>query len=179
MSVLEFAMNRVPKNILSILEYTKRNIKDVDLFALHQANRFIINAIRKKMNIEYKLMPNNIRDFGNTGSASIPLLLSDILGIKNRQFIIRCSLRVWCRFVMGLCSLRYLKYTYIRSYQSLMQSTYKLSIKLAINLPECVSNYRYPVNSKYALPINFPSWFFTLQEPSQYEIPPDRCDTSS
>jgi 3-oxoacyl-[acyl-carrier-protein] synthase-3 len=84
MSVLEFAMNRVPKNILSILEYTKRNIKDVDLFALHQANRFIINAIRKKMNIENKLMPNNIRDFGNTGSASIPLLLSDILGIKKQ-----------------------------------------------------------------------------------------------
>ena len=64
MSVLEFAMNRVPKNILSILEYTKRNIKDVDLFALHQANRFIINAIRKKMNIENKLMPNNIEILG-------------------------------------------------------------------------------------------------------------------
>lgn len=108
MSILEFAMNRVPKNIFSILEYSNKSIKDVDLFALHQANRFIINAIRKKMNIEDKLMPSNTRDFGNTGSASIPLLLSDILGIKktgNLSSVVLSGFGVGLSWGSALCDI--------------------------------------------------------------------------
>lgn len=80
MEIFSFAVSKVPKNILetiSLVDWTK---EDVSLFALHQANRFIIDCIRKQLKVGAEKFPVNLTDYGNTGPASIPLLLSDILG---------------------------------------------------------------------------------------------------
>jgi len=46
------------------------------LFALHQANGFMLNYLRKSMGIDKSAMPIDVRSVGNTGPSSIPLLLS-------------------------------------------------------------------------------------------------------
>jgi 3-oxoacyl-[acyl-carrier-protein] synthase III len=51
-------------------------MNDVDIFLFHQANEFIIDRIRRKLNLPEGKVPFNSSRFGNTGPASIPLALS-------------------------------------------------------------------------------------------------------
>ncbi|NSL91437.1 3-oxoacyl-ACP synthase III family protein [Acetobacter syzygii] len=74
-SVFGFTIGTVPKLIKATLEQASTTKEQVDLFALHQANRFILRHIGKKLSLTPEQLPINIDQFGNTSSASIPLLL--------------------------------------------------------------------------------------------------------
>jgi 3-oxoacyl-[acyl-carrier-protein] synthase-3 len=73
--VFGFTLGAVPAMIRELLANAGRTAEEVDLFALHQANRFILRHISKKLAISADRMPINIERYGNTSSASIPLLL--------------------------------------------------------------------------------------------------------
>lgn len=75
MDVFSFAISTVPKSIKSVIEFSKQQVCDIDNFFIHQANRFIIQTVAKKLKIQMGKVPVNIDRFGNTSSASIPLLL--------------------------------------------------------------------------------------------------------
>jgi 3-oxoacyl-[acyl-carrier-protein] synthase-3 len=49
-------------------------------FLFHQANTFMIKHLTKKMKLPPDKVPMNMDRFGNTSSASIPLLMCDVLG---------------------------------------------------------------------------------------------------
>ncbi len=72
MAIFNFAINEVPTNINNVIDFMTWDKQDVNLFALHQANKFIVNAIRKKMRLESKIVPFNVKDYGNTGPSTIP-----------------------------------------------------------------------------------------------------------
>lgn len=74
--VFGFTLRAVPALIRTMLERTGRAVAEIDVFALHQANRFMLRHIAKKLGIAGDRMPINIDRYGNTSSASIPLLLS-------------------------------------------------------------------------------------------------------
>lgn len=82
MAIFDFAITNVPPNINELAEQMNWQKEEVDLFALHQANKFIINSIRKKLMAQAEKVPIDIVNFGNTGPASIPLLLSDICPLE-------------------------------------------------------------------------------------------------
>lgn len=50
-------------------------VSDVALVIPHQANKRIIDAVRRKMGVEESKVYVNIENYGNTGSASVPLAL--------------------------------------------------------------------------------------------------------
>jgi 3-oxoacyl-[acyl-carrier-protein] synthase-3 len=58
------------------LNFAGKEISSVDKFLIHQANGFILQTIARKMKITMEKIPVNIDRFGNTSSASIPLLIS-------------------------------------------------------------------------------------------------------
>lgn len=78
MAIFMFAISKVPKNINTIIEQMGWNKDDVGLFALHQANKFMVDYIGKKLKVASNLVPVNATSYGNTGPATIPLLLSDV-----------------------------------------------------------------------------------------------------
>lgn len=78
MAIFNFAISNVHKNIQGLLDYIDWGKSEIDMFALHQANRFIINYIRKKLKVDESKVPINVQNFGNTGPATIPLLFSDL-----------------------------------------------------------------------------------------------------
>jgi 3-oxoacyl-[acyl-carrier-protein] synthase-3 len=78
MSIFNFAITNVHKDINALIEDMEWKKEDVGLFALHQANDFMVNYIRKKLKVATEKVPANVRNYGNTGPASIPLLLSDV-----------------------------------------------------------------------------------------------------
>ena len=100
LNVFNFAITSVPRILKEIIELSPFNEKDVDAFLLHQANAFIINSIRKKMQISNDKMPIEIDGYGNTGPSSIPLLLG-LLNSKSNNLANKKN-SILCGFGVGL-----------------------------------------------------------------------------
>ncbi len=79
--VFSFAVRQVPEAVREALAKAGREVKDVDLFVLHQANRRIIEGIAKRLSADMERFPMNLERVGNTSSAAVPLLLDEL----NRQ----------------------------------------------------------------------------------------------
>ena len=60
-----------------ILERNQLNKTDIQWLAAHQANKRIINATAERMGLKPKQVMINIEKYGNTTSATLPLLLND------------------------------------------------------------------------------------------------------
>lgn len=99
MAIFNFAINKVPSIINETLDKVGWNKDDVDLFALHQANKFMIDYLRKKTKVLAEKMPVMIDGFGNTGSASIPILLSELY---SNNIAVNCKKVILCGFGVGL-----------------------------------------------------------------------------
>lgn len=74
-AIFTFALKTVPKMIEDVL--TKNNIhkEEVDLYIFHQANSFLLEALRKKLKIPSDKFFNDIAEVGNTVSSSVPIAL--------------------------------------------------------------------------------------------------------
>ncbi len=86
MAIFNFAMSNVHLNINGIIDQMGWQKDEVKLFALHQANRFMVNYIRKKLKVAEELVPVNVQNYGNTGPATIPLLLSDLCSTQKCNY---------------------------------------------------------------------------------------------
>ena len=51
---------------------------DIDYFVMHQANRRIVEAVAKRLRQPIEKFPMNLQEYGNTSSASIPILLDEL-----------------------------------------------------------------------------------------------------
>ena len=77
-AVFKFAVKKVPEVIGELLQKADLTEKDIDLFVLHQANLRIIESVAKRMKTDLAKFPVNIEGYGNTSSASIPILLDEL-----------------------------------------------------------------------------------------------------
>lgn len=75
MEVFSFAISELPKDIKRLLEYAEKDLSDIDKFVLHQANRFMMNTIAKKLKMDKSKILYSIDKFGNTSATSIPLTM--------------------------------------------------------------------------------------------------------
>ncbi len=73
--VFEFTIRVVPQSVKNILEKHHYTLDDIDLFVFHQANKFMLDFLRKKIKIPEEKFYVNMQDIGNTVSASIPIAL--------------------------------------------------------------------------------------------------------
>lgn len=76
--VFKFAVSRVPEVILELLRREGLRAEDIDYFLLHQANARIVDAVARRLGGEREKFPVNIAKYGNTSSASIPILLDEL-----------------------------------------------------------------------------------------------------
>ena len=74
--IFNFTLLNIPNLIFESLEKANCSKDDINFFIFHQANKFIIDLIADKACLDKLKVPSNIEKFGNTSSASIPLLLS-------------------------------------------------------------------------------------------------------
>ncbi len=75
--VFKFAVRNVPNVILEVLQKNKMKPDEIDYFILHQANKRIVEAVAKRLQVDIGKFPMNVKDYGNTSSASIPILLDE------------------------------------------------------------------------------------------------------
>jgi len=99
MAIFNFAITKVHKNVNKLVKDMQWTKDDVGFYALHQANEFMVNYVRKKLKISANVAPTNCRDYGNTGPATIPLLLSDLCSQSHSYNLEKT---IMCGFGVGL-----------------------------------------------------------------------------
>ena len=100
MNVMNFALTEVPIAVKELLNFSGKAKKEIDLFAMHQPNKLILDHLTLDMEIPFEKMPVGLQNTGNTASASIPLLLS-VLKERGMEFIDKKNVFA-CGFGMGL-----------------------------------------------------------------------------
>jgi 3-oxoacyl-[acyl-carrier-protein] synthase III len=78
--VFRFATEILAQATMQALEKANVRLEDVRLIVPHQANARIIEAAAKRLGVGPDVMVNNIANYGNTSTASIPLALKDAVG---------------------------------------------------------------------------------------------------
>jgi len=74
-AIFDFSSEVVPQMIQEVLEKERIQKNDVDLWVFHQANKYMINYIRKMMEIEKEKFFIYLEHVGNTVSSTIPIAL--------------------------------------------------------------------------------------------------------
>ena len=77
-AVFRFAVTMVPRCVKQILKKTETDVDDIKFFVLHQANVRILELIAKRLKVDIDKFPMNLDRYGNTSSASIPILLDEL-----------------------------------------------------------------------------------------------------
>lgn len=86
-AVFSFSINEIPVAIKDYLEVVGKNIEEFDVIALHQANKFILKQITKRIKAKTEKVPLSLDRYGNTGGISIPLTLCDKYGSTDEEVI--------------------------------------------------------------------------------------------
>lgn len=76
--IFKFAVRRVPELIREVLQKNKVEQEEIAWFVMHQANCRILEAVARHLGEPAIKFPMNLQRYGNTSSASIPLLLDEM-----------------------------------------------------------------------------------------------------
>lgn len=83
MDVFNFSVREAPQNVTAVMNQAGVGADAVDYFIFHQANKLMVETIRKKLKIAPEKVPYSLGDFGNTSSASIPLTIASQLQVES------------------------------------------------------------------------------------------------
>jgi 3-oxoacyl-[acyl-carrier-protein] synthase-3 len=83
--IFNFGLRVVPSLVEETLIKNNLTKNDIDYYILHQPTKFLLQTLRKKMDIPEEKWIINIQEYGNTVSSSIPLVLSDLMQQKKLQ----------------------------------------------------------------------------------------------
>ena len=76
MAVFTFAISKPARTAANLMtEFGIDKDNDIDYYLIHQANKLIVDRMVKKLKLPEDKVPYNLEQFGNTGPASIPLLM--------------------------------------------------------------------------------------------------------
>lgn len=90
-AVFRFATEQVTKTVETLVKQSPYQKDEIDHFIFHQANQRILEYVAKKLDLDKNKIHQNLATIGNTSSASIPILLDDLIQaklIKNGQKVI-------------------------------------------------------------------------------------------
>ena len=74
-AIFDFTADAVPIMVEDVLEKNNCSMDDMDLVVFHQANKYMINYLRKLIGIDKEKFYNDIESVGNTVSSTIPIAL--------------------------------------------------------------------------------------------------------
>jgi 3-oxoacyl-[acyl-carrier-protein] synthase III len=87
--VFRFALERVKPTCDELLARLNCTWDDVDQVLCHQANRFMLDSLRKKLDLPVEKLPIDVEEIGNLSTASLPVFLSRWWRTPRDRFIAR------------------------------------------------------------------------------------------
>jgi len=89
--VYKFAVREVPLIIKKLIQIAEISSSEIDWLILHQANQRILDAVGERLKIEKSRILSNLKNYGNTSAATIPLLIDESVRnkkIKNNDLLV-------------------------------------------------------------------------------------------
>jgi len=90
--IFNFTIESVPKLVKELLQKETLDTNEIDLFIFHQANRFMLNHLRKKIGIPEEKFFMFMEHCGNTVSSTIPIALYEAMKagriLKNNKLML-------------------------------------------------------------------------------------------
>lgn len=88
--IFNFTIRVAPASVSSLLEKAGLQKDDIDLFVFHQANQYMLEHLRKKLDIPSEKFAVLMQESGNTVSGTIPIALVD----AQRQGLLKPGMRL-------------------------------------------------------------------------------------
>jgi 3-oxoacyl-[acyl-carrier-protein] synthase III len=73
--IFNFTLRVVPDTVAMLLKRARLGMEDIDLFIFHQANKFMLDHLQRKLKIPAERFCVAMADTGNTVSSTIPIAL--------------------------------------------------------------------------------------------------------
>jgi 3-oxoacyl-[acyl-carrier-protein] synthase-3 len=73
--IFAFTLQTVPSVVRQLLAKAQCEKDEVDLYVFHQANRYMLESLRKATGIKPEAFVNEMSETGNTVSSTIPIAL--------------------------------------------------------------------------------------------------------
>lgn len=100
--IFNFTIKSIPKLIFEVLKKNNLNIDQIDLFIFHQANKFMLEHLRRKIGINKDKFIVDLEYTGNTVSSTIPICIKKYNNIfRSSKYILLCGFGVGYSF--GAC----------------------------------------------------------------------------
>lgn len=90
-AVFNFAATQVPEIINKTLDVNNCESKDIDKYLIHQGSRYIVETIADRITVGYDKVPFMAKDYGNTVSSSIPIMLAEVISEQNNKKNLLCG----------------------------------------------------------------------------------------
>lgn len=78
-AVLNFTLREVPRAYRQLIEKAGVGADAFDYVVLHQANKFMLDALQKKLGLPEDKVPRHFETIGNTVSSTIPFVLAGLI----------------------------------------------------------------------------------------------------
>ena len=86
-NIFNFTLNEIPKAISEFLKKHNFNFDKISYFIFHQANKFILKNLQKKLKIPDQRIIIDVKNIGNTVSGTIPIVLNrNLQKIKSGKY---------------------------------------------------------------------------------------------
>lgn len=95
--IFEFVVREVPMSVDRVLAKARITREEINLYVFHQANKFMLDFLQRKMRIDRDKFFVDFSDIGNTVCASIPIALKRAMEsgvIQKKQAILLCGFGV-------------------------------------------------------------------------------------
>lgn len=92
--IFKIAVRMLADSAMEALEANGFKVADLDWMVPHQANRRIIEAVAKKLDLPLDKVVMNIAEFGNTSAATVPTALDGAVSdgrIRRGQLVLLCA----------------------------------------------------------------------------------------
>ena len=76
--LVKFTLEVVPEMIDRLLALTGWDRTQVDMFLMHQPTSFLLRQLREKLQMDEQTVPEDLEDYGNTVSSTLPILMRDM-----------------------------------------------------------------------------------------------------
>ena len=76
--IVKFTLDVVPSMIERVLRQSRWSRDDVELYLMHQATFFMLDHLRARLELPEEKIPLALREYGNTVSSTLPLLMHDL-----------------------------------------------------------------------------------------------------
>jgi 3-oxoacyl-[acyl-carrier-protein] synthase-3 len=80
-AIFNFMMKRVPTNLDQCLAVNGLGREDIDLFVFHQASRYMVTMLSRRMGLDSAKVPIALTDCGNTVSSTLPIVMHSLGGV--------------------------------------------------------------------------------------------------